>query len=159
MPDFTTQGVLHSINISNGGVPKLPTWSAEITTIGLLGDKQRNQKLHGGPLKAVCLFSWEIITALQNQGHSLQAGSLGENLTIKGLAWELAIPGKQLHIGDVTLKIESFAPPCKTIAHFFINKNYHPISPEHQPGHCRVYASVVKTGSVYLGDKVLLQNI
>ena len=56
---------VHSINLSAGGVPKLPEKEALITVDGILGDRQRNRRYHGGPLRAVCLYSLERIALLR----------------------------------------------------------------------------------------------
>ena len=49
------------ISRSGGGVPKRAIASARVTTLGLDGDVQRNRKLHGGPERALCLFSLERV--------------------------------------------------------------------------------------------------
>ncbi|TLY19306.1 MAG: hypothetical protein E6K66_11100 [Nitrospirae bacterium] len=79
---------VYQINLSDGGVPKRPVLEAVITTTGVEGDRQRNLKVHGGPYRALCLFSQDLIERLQDEGHSIEAGSSGENLTIAGLEWE-----------------------------------------------------------------------
>ncbi len=62
---MTTSRVFQ-INISDGGVPKLPVQSVEVTADGLAGDRQRNLKYHGGPDRAVCLYSLDRLLALQD---------------------------------------------------------------------------------------------
>ena len=81
------------ISVSDGGVPKRPVLEAVITKAGVEGDRQQNLKFHGGPDRAVCLYSLELIERLQDEGHSIDAGSSGENLTISGLEWEKLKPG------------------------------------------------------------------
>ena len=76
---------LYQINLSDGGVPKRPVLEAVITTTGVEGDRQRNLKVHGGPDRALCLFSLDLIERLQDEGRLIEAGSSGENLTIAGL--------------------------------------------------------------------------
>ncbi|MFN2109684.1 MAG: MOSC domain-containing protein, partial [Anaerolineae bacterium] len=80
-----TQAMIFQINISHGGVPKLAVRSAEVTELGLVGDTHNNTKVHGGPTRALCLYSLERILALQAEGHPIFAGSTGENLTLAGL--------------------------------------------------------------------------
>ena len=75
------------ISVSAGGVPKRAVPAARVTTLGLEGDVQRNRKLHGGLERALCLFSLERIRALRAEGHPIQPGSIGENLTLEGLDW------------------------------------------------------------------------
>src|SRR5574341_1305836 len=103
---------VHQINVSDGGVPKKPVLEASITKAGLKGDRQRNRKVHGGPDRAVCLFSLEIIERLEDEGHSIEPGSAGENLTLAGLEWNHMGPGAVLTIGPhVRLEIKSYTAP------------------------------------------------
>ncbi|MDO8501553.1 MAG: MOSC domain-containing protein [Gemmatimonadaceae bacterium] len=90
---MTESGLLFSINCSAGGVPKLPMPEALVTTYGLFGDSQADTRHHGGPDRAVCIFSVERIRALQEEGHPIGTGTTGENLTISGLDWDLVTPG------------------------------------------------------------------
>ena len=43
---------LAQLNVSDGGMPKLPVPSARVTRDGVDGDHQRNKKYHGGPNRA-----------------------------------------------------------------------------------------------------------
>ncbi len=81
-----SRSYLHQISVSNGGVPKLPVTEARIIPEGVVGDRQQNRDIHGGVDRAVCIFSLELIEALQAEGHTIKPGSSGENLTIAGLA-------------------------------------------------------------------------
>ena len=81
---------VHQISVSDGGVPKLPVAEARITVEGVAGDRQRSTQIHGGPPRAVCLYSLEIIQALNKEGHSVKPGSCGENLTLSGLAFQIS---------------------------------------------------------------------
>ena len=56
--------LIHSINISMGGVRKLPVDDIELKFDGFEGDKQNDLKHHGGKLKAVCLYSLDLIQKL-----------------------------------------------------------------------------------------------
>jgi len=87
---------LHQINVSDGGVPKRPVLEAVISKTGVAGDRQRNLKVHGGPDRAVCLFSLQLLERLQDEGHPIEAGYSGENLTLTGLDWDLMRPGVRL---------------------------------------------------------------
>src|SRR5215207_10611160 len=94
-------GHVIQINVNpKGGVPKHPVASARVTASGVAGDKQRNRRFHGGPQRAVSLYSHEHIQALQGEGHPITPGSTGENLTIGGLDWTTLQVGDQLQIGD-----------------------------------------------------------
>ncbi len=78
-------GSLHQISVSDGGVPNRPVPEAKITVDGVSGDRQRSPKIHGGRDRAVCLFSLEVIEALRAEGHPIEPGCTGENVTLAGL--------------------------------------------------------------------------
>jgi MOSC domain-containing protein YiiM len=145
------------LSVSPGGVPKLPIPEAEVTTDGLVGDAHRMVEIHGGPERAVCLYSAEVLAALAREGHSASPGAVGENVTVEGLPWEKAVPGARLALGEqVVLEITRYASPCKTIAHVFKDGVSDRISQKSHPGQSRVYARVVETGRLRTGDAVRL---
>ena len=148
---------VHQINVSDGGVPKRPVLEAVIATTGVAGDRQRNLKFHGGPDRALCLFSQELIERLQDEGHSIEAGSTGENLTLAGLDWEKLKPGDQLQIGpDVQVEIMSYTAPCDQNARWFRDGDYQRVSQKKNPGWSRLYAKVLREGVVRPGDAVTI---
>lgn len=149
---------VHSINVSGGGVPKLPVTEARVTVNGVQGDCQRNRRYHGGPRRAVCLFSLERIEDLRREGHPIQPGSVGENLTLNGLDWDRVVPGVCLSIGEISLEITSFTKPCKTIRKSFNDSNIWRIAQDRFPGWSRVYARVLREGVVRVGDAVTVNR-
>jgi MOSC domain-containing protein YiiM len=153
---MTETGVVFSINCSLGGVPKLPVPDALVAGFGVFGDTQNDKKHHGGPDRAVCLFSLEKIRALQEEGHPIGTGTTGENLTLSGLDWDLVVPGSVLEIGDAILEVTSYTTPCRTIRESFIDHKFKRMSQDLHPGWSRVYARVLREGMVKIGDKVTL---
>lgn len=150
-------GRVDSVQISNGGVPKKRVpGPVEITIHGVTGDRQRDLRYHGGPDRAVCLFSRERIDALRAEGHPIDAGGTGENLTISGIDWDLMTPGARLEVGGVVLEITKPAHPCKNIAGSFVDGGFTRISAKQHPGWGRMYARVLKPGIVQAGDVVTL---
>lgn len=145
------------INISAGGVPKLPTAAVRVTREGLVGDGHRDAEHHGGPERAVCLYALEAIDALQREGHPIRPGSLGENLTVQGLDWRSLTPGTTLRIGqEVILQVTRYTSPCANIRLAFAGGDYARVSQKHHPGWSRVYASVLREGTVRQDDAVLV---
>lgn len=146
---------VHQINVSDGGVPKQPVFEAKVEKQGMEGDRQRNLKVHGGPDRALCLFSLELIERLQDEGHPIDAGSSGENLTLAGLDWEKLGPGAQLNIGpDVRLEVTRYCAPCDVNAQWFREGDFKRISQKANPGWSRLYARVLAEGIVRPGDAV-----
>jgi MOSC domain-containing protein YiiM len=151
-------GQVVQINVNpKGGVPKLPILSARITPKGVTGDKQRNRRFHGGPQRAVSLYSYEHIQALQAEGHPIRPGSTGENLTIGGLDWAALSIGDQIQIGDqLRLEITAYAAPCNSISASFAGEAITRISQKLHPGWSRLYAKVLNEAEVRAGDPVVV---
>ena len=148
-------GRIVQISVSNGGVPKTAVPSARITSNGVEGDRQAHPDIHGGPERAVCLFSMERIRELQQEGHGIVPGSAGENVTIEGVDWDTVEPNSRLHLGDdVLLEVTRYTSPCMNIRASFLDGNYARISQKRHAGWSRVYARVLTPGTVRTGDPV-----
>ena len=146
---------VHQVSVSDGGVPKRPVFEAKVGKDGIEGDRQENLKFHGGPDRAVCLYSLELIERLQDEGHSIDAGLSGENLTIVGLEWEQVKPGAVLAVGpEVRLEVTSYTSPCSKNGRWFRDEEFSRVSQKLNPGWSRVYAKVLREGVVRPGDKV-----
>ena len=151
-------GRVFQINISPGGVPKLPVRQASLNTLGLAGDDHRSKHVHGGPERALCLYSVERIQALQAEGHPVFAGAMGENLTLSGLDWERVTPGMQMQIGKVVLiEITRHTTPCANLIDCFVGGRIDRVLEERNPGWSRVYARVLQEGEIWVGDPVTLR--
>lgn len=149
------QGVLFQINVSGGGVPKLARREAWAGSLGLEGDRQAHPKVHGGPERALCLYSLERILALQLEGHPIFPGAIGENLTLAGLDWAALGPGGRLAIGPaLRIEITHPAAPCNSIAAAFRDGAFERVAAERQPGWARLYARVLDEGPLCVGDRV-----
>jgi MOSC domain-containing protein YiiM len=152
-------GRVEAINISGGGVPKQPVFEALIGEHGLGGDHQNDSYHHGGPDRAVVVYSLEVIRALQREGHPISEGAVGENLTVSGLEWARVIPGARLVVGDVELQITKYATPCRNIRGSFLGDDFMRIFQDRHPGWSRVCARVVKGGIVRPGDAVSVRSV
>jgi len=150
-------GRLESINASRGGVPKQAMVEGVITEHGLEGDRQADPRYHGGPDRAVVLYSLEVIRALQTEGHPIAAGTTGENLTIAGLDWTAVVPGAEIEVGAASLLITKYASPCEKIRRSFLDGDFTRISEKLHAGWSRVCARVQRAGAVRLGDPVRLR--
>ena len=123
---------------------------------GLEGDRQRDLRYHGGPARAVCLYSLELIRALQAEGHPIAAGAIGENFTVAGIAWHQMLPGATLEVGAVGLELTAYAGPCSNLIPYFIDGKFTRVSQKAHPGWSRLYARVLREGTVQVGDAVRL---
>jgi MOSC domain-containing protein YiiM len=110
-------GRVLQVNVSPGGVPKLPVGEARVGRDGLDGDAHHHDTVHGGPHRAVCLFAIEAIERVRADGHpGVGPGWVGENLTTEGIELALLPVGARLAIGDeVVLELSGPANPCDVI--------------------------------------------
>ena len=149
-------GQVHQINTSSGGVPKLPVEKATVDVSGVVGDLQADRIHHGHPHQALCLFSLEVIERFQAEGHPIEPGSAGENITVSGIEWDLVVPGTRMAIGPVEVEITEFTTPCAKNARWFRDGRYNRMHASRHPGESRVYARVLRGGPVAPGDPVRL---
>ena len=141
-----------------GGVPKPTVPLLSVRTNGCMGDRQRDLKHHGGPTRALCVWSHEVLHALRAEGHPVRPGDVGENVLVRGLSFENLAVGNILQIGGVRARLTGPAPPCKTIAGAFTNGTFRAIDARHHPSRARWYAEVLVEGDVRPGDVVTLRT-
>ena len=151
-------GRLVQINVSRGGVPKRPVAAAGVTASGVAGDSQDDLRHHGGPDRAVSLFSLEVIERLRAEGHPIAPGTTGENLTLGGLPWADLVPGSVLWFeGGVALQVTSYCEPCSKIRGSFQDGRLGRIGQDRHPGESRLYARVIAPGTLRTGESVRVE--
>jgi MOSC domain-containing protein YiiM len=152
------------INVSKGGIPKLPIPEARVTPLGIEGDGHAHPQFHGGPRQAVLLISSEGIAELAAFGYPVLNGTLGENITTQGLNhrdWRI---GQQWKIGsEVVIEFTKVRVPCKTLnklgrgiqaaIYDEIVQANDPSSPHW--GLSGIYAKVLTGGTIRPGDPIL----
>ena len=140
-----------------GGVPKPRVDTLQVTINGCEGDRQNDLKHHGGPSRAVCLMSMDVMERLQDEGHPISGGTTGENLLISGIAWTEFKIGSVTQTGEVTLRITSDAPPCKTIKASFLDGKFKALSHKMMPQKTRWYAEVIREGVLHIGEEIRIE--
>jgi MOSC domain-containing protein YiiM len=150
-------GRIHQLSISDGGVPKRAVESATVDLNGITTDRQSDRKAHGGPMRALCLYSAERLGELAAEGHNLNPGYLGENVTVEGLDWSQVVPGALVYLGDeVQCEVTAYTTPCWKNARWFMDGDFSRILQDKHPGWSRVYARVIRGGTIGRGDAVEL---
>ena len=144
------RGTLTYLNISAGGMPKTPVLLARVTRGGVEGDRQRNKKHHGGPDRAVCLYSEELYAWLREQGVPVTNGNVGENFTTRGLDLSRLAKGDRLRVGECTIEITGVRTPCSQLKKWDVDL------PELIVGQSGWVARVVEEGLVRPGDPIEL---
>ncbi len=144
-------GTLVQINVSAGGMPKIPVAEAKVSRDGVAGDWQTNRKYHGGPDRAICLFSQELYAWLAEQhGIALQPGSVGENFTTAGVDLQTLRIGDRLRVGQCVIEITNVRVPCKNLL------QWDPRLLKAIKGHSGWVAKVIEEATVRPGDLVEL---
>lgn len=150
-------GKVVSINTSAGGVPKRSVLFSNVHSLGLEDDRHISPN-HGGPERAICIYSLELIKALRAEGHPIDIGTTGENFTVEDLDWSLMEPGVFVTVGaEVRLEVTTFTTPCKTIEASFTDGKFSRISQKLHPGWSRVYARVVTPGAVKTYSSIIIE--
>jgi MOSC domain-containing protein YiiM len=150
-------GTLVQINSGGGGVPKASIPRATVDGRGVVDDVQDDRAHHGAPLQALCLWSADVMDALNTEGHSLFAGAAGENLTVRGIDWTTIRPGVRLTIGPVVAEVSAFAIPCAKNAQWFAAGDFRRMDHGLHPGWSRAYAWVLEGGEIEPGLDVVVE--
>ena len=135
-------------------MPKLPVMFARVTAGGVEGDRQRNLKYHGGPDRAVCVYSEELYEELRDAGIDVSAGAVGENFTTRGLDLRKLAKGDRLRVGGddgqggASSSSPTSACPCNQL------KKWDPELPELIVGRSGWVARVIAEGMVRPGDAI-----
>lgn len=139
-----------AVNISAGGIPKLPVAVGRVTEAGLEGDAHDHDK-HNTPMQAICLINGEVLDALRDEGFDVGPGATGENLTVRGLDVDGLAPGDRLHLsGGVRLEYTKKRRPC------FVLDAIHADLQDAIRDRCGGYAKVIEGGEIRPGETIEL---
>lgn len=153
------------INVSNGGVPKRPVLFGEVTTTGVVGDRQAHPEIHGGPRQALLLITSEGLEELKCAGFPLYPGALGENVTTQGLDRRNVRLGQRYRLGEVIVEVTKMRRPCDqlnpygegTIQSAVFDKDVKAGNIESPRwGLAGFYVSVIQPGTLRPGDPIVL---
>jgi MOSC domain-containing protein YiiM len=157
-------GSVQQISVSSGGVPKRAIAAGKVTPQGIEGDGHAHPAIHGGPLRAVLLITAEGIEELAALGFPMAPGSLGENITTRGIPRHEWRVGQRWRIGtEVVVEITKRRGPCKALNVYgpkihtaifdALAQAGDPASPRW--GLSGFYASVVVPGIIRPGDPIV----
>ena len=100
------------------GLPKIKVEKAEITFEGINGDynRFRKKKKNNDPDMALMILSTDVIDQLNLEGWPVEAGHLGENLTLTNINYNNLEPDQEYTIGShVKIKISFICDPCSNL--------------------------------------------
>lgn len=140
------------------GIFKAPvTGRVAVGTLGLEGDRQADQRVHGGERKAVYAYPAEHYEFWRRElpGIDLPHGMFGENLTIEGVLESQVRPGDRFRAGTAELTVTGPRLPCFKLAAKFGRRDM--IARFMRSGRTGFYFAVDRQGEVGAGD--LLERI
>ena len=131
-----------------------------VTALGLMGDEQADLSIHGGPQRAVYAYPvehyayWQAARRAHGLGEiddSLPNGSLGENLTLRGLLESDVWVGDRLAFAACVLQVTAVREPCHKLS-AALGLPHGP-SLMAKSGFCGFYLGVQTPGSLCAGDR------
>ena len=148
---MNTCGTIIAVCTGSGGIPKAAVDEAQVTHLGLDGDRHTIPE-HGGENRAVCLFAWEDYQRLIKAGVPANTpGAYGENLLTQGLDYSALRPGDRLLLGEsVELEIWDVREPCVTL------QQLDPRFPDLLTGRSGFLCRVLEPGAVAPGQSISL---
>ena len=132
--------------------------------LGLEGDEQADLSVHGGISKAVYAYPhehyafWQTVRAQAGVAAwdaTLDPGSMGENLTVQGLAEDRLWIGDRLVLPGCVLAVSEPRFPCNKFT--AVMGFRHAAKMMAQSGFCGSYLGVIEPGTVSAGDPIELR--
>jgi MOSC domain-containing protein YiiM len=139
------------------GIYKSPVLGpVPLSATNLAGDGQANLKVHGGPDKAVCVYSadhypfWREELGVPQCG----AGWFGENFSVEGQDEKDVAVGDTYQIGTAVVQISQPRAPCSNLARRWNRIGMPKLVVKN--GRTGWYLRVLATGDVECGDALTL---
>ena len=133
------------------GGAKRPVPRAVLRVSGFEGDGQADRRNHGGPDKAVCVYSSVHYPHWQRMlGRRLDPGAFSENLTVSGIREARVCVGDVFRAGEAVVQVSTPRTPCYKVA----GKNGEKQLPKwiSGSGYTGFYMRVLEEGLVQKGD-------
>lgn len=121
------------------------------------GDEQADTIHHGGPEKAVCVYSYDHYPYWEKGlGITLQVPTFGENLTVNGLTEDQVFIGDIFKLGEAVVQVCQPRQPCFKVA-AKLNQPFM-VKWIQDTGYSGYYMRVLEEGRVDPQDKLVLQE-
>lgn len=124
---------------------------------GFEGDGVADKKHHGGPDKAVCVYSLDYYSYWEEKlGIMMPKAAFGENFTVSGLNEEDIRIGDIFQAGSAVVQVSQPRQPCKTLAARFGRNDM--VKMVVDSGKTGFYFRVLEEGLVKEGDRLDLKE-
>lgn len=86
--------------------------------VNLEGDEQADLRVHGGPDKAVCVYSFDHYPRWREDSRfaTMDAGAFGENLSVTGSHEATVCIGDVYNVGEAVVEVAQPRSPCWKVA-------------------------------------------
>ena len=140
------------------GIRKQPvSGPARLGRLGFDGDGVADEKHHGGPDKAVCVYSLEHYRYWEEAlGIKLPSAAFGENFSVSDLYEEDICIGDIFQAGTALVQVSQPRQPCKTLAARYGRNDM--IKRVVESGRTGYYFRVLQEGVVKRGDALVLRE-
>lgn len=103
----------------DSAIAKLEVKEAFLKKEGFIDDDVANHKYHGGPDRAVCVYSFEHYSKWEQEfGKVFSPPAVGENLCVKGMLEQDIFIGDTFTIGEAIVQVSQGRIPCAKISKF-----------------------------------------
>lgn len=139
------------------GICKTPaSGPLHLTDNGFEGDGVGDLRYHGGPSKAVCVYSHDHYLYWENLlGTKLPIPAFGENLTVSGLHEDDICIGDIFYVGTAVVQVSQPRQPCNTLAARHGRNDMVQLIKD--SGYTGFYLRVLKEGMIAKGDMLVLK--
>ncbi|MFS1514923.1 MOSC domain-containing protein [Bacillus sp. SM2101] len=139
----------------DSGIGKQIIEEAFLTTEGFVGDGVANQKYHGGPDRAVCVYPYEHYLQFEKEfNKSIEPPAFGENITVRNMLEKDIFIGDIFALGDAIVQVSQGRIPCNTISKF--NEIDSLLSRFVETGYTGYFFKVIKEGAVNCNSEIKL---
>lgn len=130
--------------------------SVAVARLGLEGDQVAETRVHGGPDKAVCVYSADHFPHWRAylDEPTLGPAAFGENFTISGLTEEAVCLGDRWRIGTTEFEVSQPRQPCWKLARRWKTKDL--TLRVQRTGYSGWYLRVVTEGTVTPRDELIV---
>ncbi|MGI9213257.1 MAG: MOSC domain-containing protein, partial [Methylococcaceae bacterium] len=154
------QCIPHAGRMIETGIYKLPvTGPIHVTKEGLIGDVQVDRKNHGGPDKAIYVYTeenhhhWAKLLGQPHYGY----GYFGENFTVTDLQDDTVHIGDIFSMGETIVQVTQPRVPCFKLGLKFGDPAY--VGEFLTSGRTGFYLRVIREGLVHSGDTIRLLSL
>ncbi|MCY3414227.1 MAG: MOSC domain-containing protein [Candidatus Heimdallarchaeota archaeon] len=103
--------------VGERGIPKMCMKVANVSSSGIIGDYNiyRTEDKASTKNRALLLYTTDKLVELQEEGWPVNAGHLGENITIDGLGYAELRIGDRWRLGEIEIEITEECHPCSNL--------------------------------------------